>query len=43
MSKNQIFIPTVPKFGKKDVEGSWEIQKPLVEAGYYSPGLPKNS
>lgn len=31
---NQVFIPTVPKFGRKDVDGSWEIQQPLAKAGY---------
>ena len=36
--KNQVFIPTVPKIGKGDVEGSWGIQNLLVKHGY-SPGL----
>src|SRR3989344_1363280 len=35
---NQVFIPTVPKCGRKDVDGSWEVQRLLVDRGY-NPGL----
>jgi sugar phosphate isomerase/epimerase len=34
--KNQVFVPTA-KF-RNDIETSWKIQRPLIEAGY-EPGL----
>ncbi len=37
MVHNQVFVPTVAEF-PRDIETSWELQKPLADIGY-RPGL----